>query len=66
MVYIGKNCRIVGAIIDKGTHIPDNTVIGEDQAEDAKRFHISEEGIVLVTPEMMGQDLIFGVVTSYR
>jgi glucose-1-phosphate adenylyltransferase len=59
MVYIGRNCRITRAIIDKRTIIPDNTVIGENHAEDARRFHISEEGIVLVTPEMMGQDPMF-------
>jgi len=59
-VYIGKNCRIVHAIIDKGTHIPDNTVIGENPAEDARCFHISEEGVVLVTPNSMGQDLLWG------
>ena len=64
-VYIGKNCRIVHAIIDKGTLIPDNTVIGEDHTEDAKRFHISEEGVVLVTPEMMGQDRMFGTTSFY-
>ncbi len=64
-VYIGKNCRIVHAIIDKGTHIPDGTVIGEDPVEDARRFHISEEGVVLVTPEMMGQELLFGVPAIY-
>ena len=29
-VYIGNNCHINHAIIDKGTRIPDNTVIGED------------------------------------
>lgn len=57
-VYIGKNCRIINAIIDKGTHIPDNTVIGADRAADEARFHISEEGVVLVTPNMMGQDLL--------
>jgi glucose-1-phosphate adenylyltransferase len=57
-VSIGKNCRIIHAIIDKGTIIPDNTIIGEDHAEDAKRFHISEEGVVLVTPEMMGQNVL--------
>jgi glucose-1-phosphate adenylyltransferase len=64
-VYIGKNCRIIHAIIDKGTLIPDNTVIGEDHAEDAKRFHISEGGVVLVTPEMMGQDIMFGSTSIY-
>lgn len=56
-VYIGKNCRISRTIIDKATVIPDNTVIGEDLEEDAKRFHVTKEGIVLVTPEMMGQEL---------
>jgi len=58
-VYIGRNCRINRAIIDKGTRIPDNTVIGEDPDEDVKRFHISEQGIVLVTPEMMGQNIMY-------
>jgi glucose-1-phosphate adenylyltransferase len=58
-VYIGRNCRISRAIIDKGTHIPDNTIIGENPDEDVKRFHISEQGIVLVTPEMMGQSIMY-------
>jgi glucose-1-phosphate adenylyltransferase len=64
-VYIGKNCRIVHAIIDKGTHIPDNTVIGENTAEDARHFHISEEGVILVTPNTMGQDLLWGPAAAY-
>lgn len=54
-VTIGKNCRITRAIIDKETEIPDGTIIGENIEEDRKRFHVSEEGIVLVTPEMVGQ-----------
>jgi len=56
-VRIGKNCRIIKAIIDKGCMIPDGTVIGEDLEEDRKRYHVSPEGIVLVTPQMLGQDL---------
>ena len=56
-VNIGRNCRITRAVIDKATVIPDGTVIGEDLEEDAKRFHVTKEGIVLVTPEMMGQQL---------
>ncbi len=56
-VSIGRNCRISRAIIDKATVIPDNTVIGEDLEEDAKHFLVTKEGIVLVTPEMMGQNL---------
>ena len=56
-VSIGKNCRITRAVIDKACDIPDDTVIGENLEEDAKRFHVTKEGIVLVTPEMLGQHL---------
>jgi glucose-1-phosphate adenylyltransferase len=56
-VYIGQNCRITRAIIDKACVIPDGTVIGEDPEQDRHRFHVTEEGIVLVTPSMLGQHL---------
>ena len=56
-VSIGQNCTIKKAIIDKGCRIPDGTEIGVDHKEDAKRFHISEDGVVLVCPEMLGQQL---------
>ena len=52
---IGKHCRITRAIIDKRCVIPDNTVIGEDHAEDAKRFRVTDEGVVLVCPHMLGR-----------
>ena len=56
-VSIGKNCRITRAVIDKACVIPDDTIIGEDLEADAKRYHVTKEGIVLVTPEMLGQHL---------
>ncbi|MEJ2321131.1 MAG: glucose-1-phosphate adenylyltransferase [Gammaproteobacteria bacterium] len=56
-VQVGKNCVIKRAIIDKSCVIPDGTVIGENLEEDAKRFHVTPSGIVLVTPNMLGQDL---------
>ncbi len=52
---IGRHCRIKKAIVEKGCHVPEGTVIGEDRAEDEKRFQVSEGGVVLVTPEMLGQ-----------
>lgn len=58
-VNIGRHCRITRAIIDKSCHIPPNTVIGEDLEEDSKRFHVSKGGIVLVTPEALGQQVHF-------
>ena len=32
-------------------------VVGVDPEEDARRFHVSEGGVVLVTPEMLNQKL---------
>lgn len=54
-VDIGRNCHIHRAIIDRGCHLPDGTVIGKDPVEDARRFRVTPNGIVLVTPEMLGQ-----------
>ncbi|MBD9354932.1 glucose-1-phosphate adenylyltransferase [Methylomonas albis] len=54
-VNIGRHCRITKAIIEKGCQIPEGTVIGEDRAEDEKRFYVSEGGVVLVTSDMLGQ-----------
>ncbi|MDX8387645.1 MAG: glucose-1-phosphate adenylyltransferase [Ghiorsea sp.] len=56
-VVINQNCRIKRCVIDKGTIIPEGTVIGENTKDDAKRFYVSEKGIVLVTPEMFNQKL---------
>lgn len=59
-VRVGRNCKIRRAIIDKGCQIPDASVIGFDREYDLKRFHLSPGGIVLVTPEMLGQHLHTG------
>ncbi|MEK8016012.1 MAG: glucose-1-phosphate adenylyltransferase [Candidatus Parabeggiatoa sp.] len=56
-VEIGRHSHIKKAVIDKGVSIPPNTVIGQDREEDAKRFYVSENGVVLITPEMLGQKL---------
>ena len=55
-VEIGRNCRISRAVIDRGCRIPPGTVIGEDPVADAKRFRVTEKGIVLVTAGMLGQE----------
>jgi len=54
-VTIGKHCRIHHAIIDKGCSIPDGTVIGLDNKKDKERYYVSPTGVVLVTPDMLGQ-----------
>jgi glucose-1-phosphate adenylyltransferase len=59
-VTIGRHCHLRKVVIDKGCEIPEGTVIGEDREEDAKRFHVSEKGVTLVTPEMLGQNVHHG------
>lgn len=56
-VSIGQGCRISRAVIDKGCDIPDGSVIGEDPEEDARRYHVTPGGVVLVIPEMLGESL---------
>jgi glucose-1-phosphate adenylyltransferase len=52
-VEIGRDCRIVSAIVDENTVIPDGMVVGEDAADDRRRFYVTREGVVLVTREMV-------------
>ncbi|HSG97227.1 MAG TPA: glucose-1-phosphate adenylyltransferase [Woeseiaceae bacterium] len=55
---IGPNCRLHRCIIDAGANIPAGTVIGENHDVDRERgFRVTEKGITLVTPDMLGQQL---------
>lgn len=57
-VDIGRHCKIRKAIIDRGCHIPARTEIGIDPEQDkARGFRTTEKGVVLVTAEMLGQQL---------
>jgi glucose-1-phosphate adenylyltransferase len=56
-VRIGEQCRLRKSVIDKGCDIPAGTVIGEDRAQDMQRFFVTADGVVVVTPEMFGQEL---------
>lgn len=59
-VDIGQKCRINRAIIDRGARIEPGTVIGEDHDDDRKRgFRVTDSGLTLVTPDMLGQSLHF-------
>ena len=47
-VNIGRGCRISRAIIDRDVIIAPGTVIGEDPQEDRARYHVSDDGIVVI------------------
>jgi len=57
-VQIGRKARIKRAILDRGCDVAEGMVIGEDHEEDRKRgFRVTEKGVVLVTPDMLGQSI---------
>ena len=57
-VEIGEKCHIRRAIIDRGCVIGANTTIGYDpEADRARGFRVTDSGIVLVTPDMLGQPI---------
>jgi glucose-1-phosphate adenylyltransferase len=58
-VSIGPSCQIRRAVIDKQCQIPAGTAIGFDLVADRQRFFVSSEGIVLVIPEMLGQEFFY-------
>jgi glucose-1-phosphate adenylyltransferase len=59
-VEIGENCTVKRAILDRGSVLPKGTRIGVDHDEDrARGFRVTDSGITLVTPDMLGQQLHF-------
>lgn len=52
-VQINRHCRLSKIVIDRRCKLPEGLVIGEDPELDAKRFHRTENGVVLVTRDML-------------
>ena len=58
-VDIGRRAKLRRVVIDKHCRIPPGAVIGFHPEEDRKRFHVSENGVTLITPDMLGQSVHF-------
>lgn len=54
-VEIGRHVTLNRVIVDANCQIPEGMQIGINPDEDRKRFHVSPNGVTLVTPEMLGQ-----------
>jgi glucose-1-phosphate adenylyltransferase len=54
-VQVGRGARLNRVIVDRGCVVPDGMVIGDDAAADAQRFVRTDNGIVLVTREMLAR-----------
>ena len=50
---IGRGARLSRVIIDSGVRIPEELVVGEDPELDALRFRRSENGVCLITRDMI-------------
>ncbi|MBN8476473.1 glucose-1-phosphate adenylyltransferase [Sulfuritalea sp.] len=54
-VHIGRHAKLRRVVMDKHCRVPEGLQIGYDREADRKRFHVSDNGVTLVTPEMLGQ-----------
>lgn len=48
---IGRNAKLNRCIIDKNVHIPDGVVIGFNEEEDRKHYHVTDNGVVVISRE---------------
>jgi glucose-1-phosphate adenylyltransferase len=58
-VDIGRYVRLRRVVVDKSCVIPPGMTAGFDPEEDRRRFHVTETGVTLITPEMLGQKIHF-------
>ncbi len=54
-VNIGRGVTLRRCVVDKGCRLPDGFSAGMNHAHDATRFHVTQRGITLITPDMLGQ-----------
>ncbi|MBI2314269.1 MAG: glucose-1-phosphate adenylyltransferase [Betaproteobacteria bacterium] len=54
-VEVGRHVRLKRVVVDKNCDIPPGLEAGFDPDEDRKRFYVTEKGVTLITPEMLGQ-----------
>jgi glucose-1-phosphate adenylyltransferase len=52
-VEVGRDVHLSRVVVDRGVHIPDGLVVGEDPVLDAQRFRRSDKGICLITQKMI-------------
>ena len=54
-VEIARHVTVRRAVVDKHCKLPEGIKIGVDPVADRERFHVTQNGVALVTPEMLGQ-----------
>ncbi len=54
-VVVGRGVTLRRVVVDKHCVLPDGFKAGVYPAEDRARFHVTERGVTLITPKMLGQ-----------
>ncbi|HKQ23420.1 MAG TPA: glucose-1-phosphate adenylyltransferase [Burkholderiales bacterium] len=57
-VEVHRSVRLKRVVVEKRCTLPEGLAVGFDPAEDRKRFHVSARGITLITPDMLGQEVL--------
>ena len=56
-VVVGRGVRLRRAVVDMHCVLPDGFSAGFDLHRDRLHFHVTERGITLIAPEMLGQSM---------
>ena len=56
-VKVSRNVTLKRVVVDKGCIIPEGMTAGVNREEDARRFFVSDNGITLITPDMLDQEV---------
>ena len=52
---IGRHAQLTNVVIDRGVEIPEGLIVGEDPVEDAKWFRTTDNGVTLITQDMLNR-----------
>jgi glucose-1-phosphate adenylyltransferase len=56
-VTVGRGAKLKRVVVDQACQIPPGLEVGCDVEADRRRFHVTDKGITLITPGMLGQYL---------
>ncbi len=56
-VVVNRNVKLRCTVVDKSCVLPEGLTAGFNPEDDRRRFHVSDRGITLITPDMLGQDV---------
>ena len=56
-VDIGRDTVLRRAIVDKHCRLPEGLTVGRRCGGGPQRFHVTERGVTLIIPEMLGQQV---------